>query len=161
VADPNPDCAQGQSCADLFPSDPGLGICVTPPGPAPARCDHSKLVFCGRGEQCIRPTTDTWGYCHKKCQKEGDCASGQQCLTPVAGISFCAAPVARCPAGAAATCAKCAAESDAWCANADLCVVISASTVCKPDCAQGGQAACPASTTCTALGASGSSACLP
>ena len=153
----NPDCAPGESCADLFPDNPTLGICVTPAGAHPNKCDHSQLVFCGRGELCVRPTAAMWGYCHPRCTVDKDCGSGRQCLSPVSGISFCVAPVALCANQDAGLCETCAGDQDRFCAKADLCVRLDTVTVCKVDCSATGQ--CEAGT-CKPLGTSGSSACL-
>jgi len=155
IADPNPECAQGESCADPFPDDPSLGVCVVPAGAYPSQCNHSLLVFCGNGDLCVRPWAGPDGHCHKRCTQDANCGSGQQCLSPIPGVSFCAAPVERCPKGDA--CASCAAEEDHYCGRADLCVDFGQQgTGCKADCSK---AACPPDgTTCTALGAS--QACL-
>lgn len=156
-AEPNPECAAGQSCAGLFPDDPSLGICVAPAGTYPRQCNYASLAFCGNGQLCVRPTTQAYGYCHTRCSKDSDCTDGERCLTPAAGISICVAPVARCAADDAA-CPSCGGEQDAYCAPEDLCVSLGQARVCKADCTAGED--CPANTACAAVGASGSSVCL-
>lgn len=155
--DPNPECLSGQSCADLFPGDPARGICVVPPGGYPSQCNHSLLAFCGRRQLCVRPTVQDYGYCHDRCSGDQNCTESERCLTPVQGLSFCVTPVARC-AGEPSACPRCGGEEDRYCAPEDLCVSLGQARVCKTDCTQ--RQACPAGTTCTPLGTSGSAICL-
>jgi hypothetical protein len=152
--DPNPECTAGESCADVFQEDPARGICVAPAGTYPKQCNHASFAFCGRGQTCVRPTAQPFGYCHPRCAA-GSCPPGERCLAP--GVSFCAAPVARCEPGGSA-CSRCAAEEDRYCAPEDFCVLLGQARVCKADCSVG--QACPEGTECKLLGSSGSSICL-
>lgn len=137
VADPNPECAPGTSCANLFPDDPAKGVCVVPVARYPARCDYSTLAFCGRNEACVRPTEEPWGYCHTRCASPSDCTGGESCAQPTTGLSICVAPVARCVGAATAGCAACSAADDRYCGAEDLCVRLGGDTVCKQDCTGG------------------------
>ncbi|HEY3448530.1 MAG TPA: hypothetical protein VGK67_19395 [Myxococcales bacterium] len=138
TADPNPDCAQGQSCADLFPSDPTRGVCLVPAGSFPTKCDYATLAYCGRGEACVRPGDESWGYCHDRCSAPADCTGGLVCATPSTGLEICVAAVARCEGADPSTCAECTATKDEYCGPEDVCVRLTqASTeylVCKQDC---------------------------
>jgi len=138
AADPNPACEAGESCADLFPDDPALGVCVVPVAGYPARCDYATLDYCGRGEAGVRPGEGSWGYCHDRCGTSADCAGGQQCASPSAGLQICVSPVARCDGSDPSACPECAAASDEYCGPGDICVRLAKETVeylvCKQDC---------------------------
>ncbi|MGC4115708.1 MAG: hypothetical protein QM765_14120 [Myxococcales bacterium] len=159
--DPNPDCATGESCADLFPDDPTRGACLVPAASYPAKCDYATLTYCGRGEACVRPGEDSWGYCHDRCGTSADCSGGQVCATPSTGLKICVDAVARCDAADPATCAECTADKDEYCGPEDICVRLSGGAteypVCKQDCT--GAKAC-AKGTCSPLTGTDRSACL-
>jgi hypothetical protein len=152
-------CPEGRSCADPFLSAPTFGFCVVPPGGYPNRCDHSTLAFCGEGEVCVRPSTESWGYCHRRCASEAQCP-GASCVDQLSDVAFCAEPVARCPTGAdPATCDSCDAAADAYCGSADACVRIGERNLCRQRC-DDDPAVCPEGSSCVTLQGSDDHACL-
>lgn len=160
-ADPNPACATGQSCSDLFPDDPTRGVCLVPVAGYPEKCDYATLAYCGRGEACVRPGDDSWGYCHDRCSAPGDCTGGQVCSSPSTGLNICVAAVARCAGSDPKGCPACAAAQDAYCGPDDICVRLTKDAVeyvvCKQDCTA--TKTCAAGT-CTALTGTARFACL-